>query len=65
MHHFLMALGGGLSAVATPLIVASSSKEPEKLDAWGVMKKAAQRAGQGGLAGPCRLYLTSLPHRQQ
>jgi hypothetical protein len=47
----LMALGGELQIVAAPLIVASSSKEPEKLDAWGVLKKAAQRAGQGGLAG--------------
>jgi hypothetical protein len=35
----------------SPLILATSSKAPEQLDAWGVFKKAAQRAGQGGLAG--------------
>lgn len=35
----------------SPLVIATSSNAPEKLDAWAVLKKAAQRAGQGGLAG--------------
>ena len=37
-------------AQSKPRIVATAAAE-EKLDAWGVLQKAAKRAGQGGLAG--------------
>lgn len=42
-------------AMSIPL--ATSSKQPEQLDAWGVFKKAAQRAGQGGLAGAAAMAI--------
>jgi len=36
---------------------ASSSAEKPKLDTWGILQKAAKRAGQGGLAGAAAMAI--------
>jgi hypothetical protein len=41
-----------MSAAATP-----SNADKPKLDTWGILQKAAKRAGQGGLAGAAAMAI--------